>query len=115
MEIILNRNNGKPRIELSCELVNKMDVKRGDYLLIYKEAGTFDFGFLKLHGEDAKAIDGAKIKKRKGVLYINPTTPPLDYIFAAYRVSKTLTLDIEEKKVKEDPLFLWKRKEDLEH
>ena len=108
MKIVLNRNGNKPRIELSPELINQAELKRGDHVLIYKEKDSFNFGFMKLHKEDAKGIEGAKVKKYKGVWYLNPTTPPMDYLLAAHRVSQKKEFQVEQSSVKDDPLFVWK-------
>lgn len=113
MKIVLNRNGNKPRIELSPELIKQAQLKRGDHVLIYKEQGSFNFGFMKLHKEDAKAIEGAKIKKYKGVWYMNPATPPIDYLFAACRVSQKKEFQVEQSSVKEDPLFIWKNGKEI--
>lgn len=108
MKVILNRNGNKPRIELSPELVKRAELHKGDYVLIYKEKDSFNFGFMKLHDGDTKAIDGTKVKKYKGVWYLNPTTPPMDYLLAAHRVSQKKEFQVEQSSVKDDPLFVWK-------
>lgn len=113
MKIVLNRNGNKPRIELSPELIKQAELKRGDHVLIYKEKDSFNFGFMKLHKEDAKAIEGAKVKKYKGIWYIHPTTPPMDYLFAVYRVSHKKEFEVECSSVKEDPLFIWKNGKEI--
>lgn len=99
----------KEIIEFSDELSQKLNLKAGKNIFLFRLKGTNTFGFMLAHKEQAKAMSCVTVRRSvNGRFYINPTDPSAAYISVAMRI-KSKKIKVREEPLKETRMYIFEK------
>jgi hypothetical protein len=89
-------------------------IKVGDFMFVFKIKDADEFGFHKADKEQAKAMVCSKVKEDRstGLLYIQPTDPPVGFINALMRNDTQLRKQLRVEKLDMDGVSIYIIKKD---